>query len=159
MHPYGAWAESIYPVPHSPHQEKNTVSPAIMLRRPHETHNSTEPPIFIDRHSRPCEPLSEPAESSNDSHGWPETFLTDFESKIWITYRSSFPPIPRPDSRGGTSSMTFSVRLRSQFTESNGFTSDTGWGCMIRSGQSLLANALSILILGRGIALISSMLY
>jgi cysteine protease ATG4 len=46
--------------------------------------------------------------------------------------------------------MTLSVRLRSQLVDSQGFTADTGWGCMIRSGQSLLANALCILSLGRG---------
>lgn len=44
--------------------------------------------------------------------------------------------------------MTFSVRLRN-LAEREGFSSDTGWGCMIRSGQSLLANALIILHLGR----------
>ena len=84
------------------------------------------------------------------AYGWPEAFLDDFESKIWITYRSNFTPIPKSEDRNAHSSMTLSVRLRSQFVESQGFTSDTGWGCMIRSGQSLLANTLSILLLGRG---------
>lgn len=84
---------------------------------------------------------------SNDPSdgGWPPAFLDDFESRIWLTYRSGFPPIPRaPDSSG----ITLSVRLRN-LGEREGFTSDTGWGCMIRSGQSLLANALVMLQLGR----------
>lgn len=67
-----------------------------------------------------------------------------------MTYRSHFAPIPRSNSPEATSSMTLGVRLRSQLMDSQGFTSDTGWGCMIRSGQSLLANAMCILQLGRG---------
>lgn len=105
-----------------------------------------EPPMPNEDDQR--EP-SETGESSS-SHGWPESFLNDFESRVWITYRSNFPPIPRHDGRGGSRSMALGVRLRTQFMDSQGFTSDTGWGCMIRSGQSLLANALSTLILGRG---------
>ncbi|KAE8148829.1 putative cysteine protease atg4 [Aspergillus avenaceus] len=83
------------------------------------------------------------------AHGWPEAFLLDFESKVWMTYRSNFPPIARPESRAPNYNMTLSVRLRSQLMEPEGFTSDTGWGCMIRSGQSLLANAMFMLHLGR----------
>lgn len=67
-----------------------------------------------------------------------------------MTYRSNFTPIPKTDSADAKPGMTLSVRIRSQLMEPEGFTSDTGWGCMIRSGQSLLANALSILHLGRG---------
>jgi cysteine protease ATG4 len=87
---------------------------------------------------------------SNDpaDGGWPQLFLDDFESRIWMTYRSNFPPIPRSQDPSATSGMTFSVRLRN-LAEREGFSSDTGWGCMIRSGQSLLANALIILHLGR----------
>ncbi|GFF26782.1 probable cysteine protease atg4 [Aspergillus udagawae] len=85
-----------------------------------------------------------------DEQGWPESFLLDFESRIWITYRSNFPPIPKPIKQDAYSAMTLSVRLRSQLVDQHGFTSDTGWGCMIRSGQSLLANAMSILLFGRG---------
>lgn len=82
--------------------------------------------------------------------GWPSSFLDDFESKIWMTYRSNFPPIPKSRDPNAAASMTFSVRLRSQLVDSQGFTTDTGWGCMIRSGQSLLANGLAVLSLGRG---------
>lgn len=82
--------------------------------------------------------------------GWPTAFLDDFESKIWLTYRSGFPAIPRSQDPKAVASMSLSVRLRSTLVDQGGFTSDTGWGCMIRSGQSLLANALLVLRLGRG---------
>ncbi|KAH8688896.1 hypothetical protein BGW36DRAFT_365956 [Talaromyces proteolyticus] len=86
---------------------------------------------------------------SNNALGWPKAFLDDFESRIWMTYRSNFPLIPKSEDVNATQSMTLGVRLRSQLIDHQGFTSDTGWGCMIRSGQSLLANALSISKLGR----------
>lgn len=81
--------------------------------------------------------------------GWPKDFLDDFESRLWLTYRSNFPAIPRSTDPKASASMSLSVRLRSQLDQA-GFTSDTGWGCMIRSGQCVLANALAILRLGRG---------
>lgn len=87
---------------------------------------------------------------SDTGSAWPEAFLADFESRTWMTYRSHFAPIPRSNNPEATSSMTLGVRLRSQLMDSQGFTSDTGWGCMIRSGQGLLANALCILEFGRG---------
>ena len=85
---------------------------------------------------------------STTHHGWPEEFLRDFESKVWMTYRYNFHPIPRSDDRD--QSLTLRVRIRNQLVDSQGFTSDTGWGCMIRSGQSLLANTLLLLHLDRG---------
>ncbi|OJJ00998.1 hypothetical protein ASPVEDRAFT_128274 [Aspergillus versicolor CBS 583.65] len=88
--------------------------------------------------------------ASTSTPDWPEPFLLDFESKIWMTYRSNFTPIAKDTSREGNQSLTMGVRLRSQFIEPQGFTTDTGWGCMIRSGQSLLANAMAIVTLGRG---------
>jgi cysteine protease ATG4 len=88
--------------------------------------------------------------ADKEDGGWPKLFLDDFEAKIWLTYRSNFPPIPRSEDPQVLATMTFSERLKSQLTDQSGFTSDTGWGCMIRSGQSLLANALLFLRLGRG---------
>ncbi|SLM37157.1 cysteine protease atg4 [Lasallia pustulata] len=86
---------------------------------------------------------------SEDESGWPPTFLDDFESRIWFTYRSNFPSITRSPDPNASSAMSLSVRIRSQLVDQGGFTSDTGWGCMIRSGQCLLANALLMLRLGR----------
>jgi cysteine protease ATG4 len=91
------------------------------------------------------------SESANgDDGGWPSGFLDDFEARIWLTYRSNFPLIPKSQDPKAVSSMSLAVRFRSQLVEPAGFTSDTGWGCMIRSGQSLLANALVMLRMGRG---------
>ncbi|KAL8949878.1 MAG: hypothetical protein Q9222_004051 [Ikaeria aurantiellina] len=89
-------------------------------------------------------------ECRQDDGTWPSDFLDDFESRIWFTYRSGFSIIQRSDEANAKNSMTFAVRLRSQLIDQGGFSSDTGWGCMIRSGQSLFANALFILRLGRG---------
>jgi hypothetical protein len=54
-------------------------------------------------------------------------FLDDFRSRLWITYRYNYPPI-----------------------KPSHYTSDVGWGCMLRSGQMLLANAFVFHYLGRG---------
>ncbi|KXT03094.1 hypothetical protein AC578_7728 [Pseudocercospora eumusae] len=80
--------------------------------------------------------------------GWPSEFLDDFESRVWITYRDAFPPIPKSSDPAAASKMSFTTKLRN-FANHAGFTSDTGWGCMIRSGQSLLANTIVVHRLGR----------
>lgn len=56
-----------------------------------------------------------------------ETIRRDITSKLWFTYRKGFVPI------GGGSSA---------------FTSDKGWGCMLRCGQMVLGQALVFLHLG-----------
>jgi len=91
----------------------------------------------------------ETASEEEAEGGWPKEFLDDFESRPWMTYRSNFAAIKKSTDPKASASMSFSVRLRSQLDQ-GGFTSDTGWGCMIRSGQSVLANTLVMLRLGRG---------
>lgn len=87
-------------------------------------------------------------EPSEDG-GWPAQFLDDFESRIWMTYRSGFDPIAKSTDPKASAALSFTMRLKT-LADQGGFSSDTGWGCMIRSGQSLLANTLSICQLGRG---------
>lgn len=59
-------------------------------------------------------------------------FLSDYSTRLWFTYRRSFPPLTL-SSRG------------ERFT-----TCDTGWGCTLRSAQMLLGQALVLHVLGRG---------
>jgi cysteine protease ATG4 len=89
-------------------------------------------------------------EQGTEGTGWPGAFLEDFEARIWMTYRSNFELIPKSMDPKATSALSLSMRIKSQLVDQTGFSSDSGWGCMIRSGQSLLANALSFLDLGRG---------
>ncbi|KAF9970378.1 Cysteine protease atg4c [Actinomortierella ambigua] len=53
-------------------------------------------------------------------------FMMDFQSKLWFTYRKDI------------------TRIEPSF-----YTSDAGWGCMMRTGQSLLAQGFLQALLGR----------
>lgn len=86
--------------------------------------------------------------SEEEALGWPPEFLDDLEARIWLTYRNNFSPIAKSSDPTASSAFSFSTKLRS-LANQGGFTSDTGWGCMIRSGQSLLANSIALLKLGR----------
>jgi cysteine protease ATG4 len=101
--------------------------------------------------------------SKNPGAHWPPEFYADFTSRVWITYRSHFYPIR-------DSSLTVLEREQAEAAAAGaptpisssppskrwwpggekGWTSDAGWGCMLRTGQSLLATALIHLHLGRG---------
>lgn len=85
-----------------------------------------------------------------EDKGWPSAFLDDFESRFWMTYRCDFEPIPKSTDPRAVSTLSLPVRIKSQLMDQSGFSSDSGWGCMIRSGQSLLANAMALHTLGRG---------
>ncbi|KAI1646199.1 uncharacterized protein F4817DRAFT_154305 [Daldinia loculata] len=127
-----------------------------------DTPSTSEPPAkdAIQAPSRLPETPPDSTSSSLDSSlaydeapldgGWPPAFLDDFESRIWMTYRSEFDPIAKSQDPKAFSALSFSMRLKSQLGDQTGFASDSGWGCMIRSGQSLLANAMLVHRLGRG---------
>lgn len=116
--------------------------------QPKNNQKSDEPSTETQQNPNKQTPEKRPGTST--TLGWPKEFLDDFESKIWMTYRSNFPTIAKSEDQNASQTMSLGVRLRSHLIE--GFTSDTGWGCMIRSGQSLLANAILVSQLGRGMA-------
>lgn len=75
------------------------------------------------------------------THPFPEPFLEDVRARLWLTYRVGFPPIAR-DRNSPLAVMGALVRGHFAEIGSEGFRTDCGWGCMIRTSQSLLANAL-----------------
>jgi cysteine protease ATG4 len=89
-------------------------------------------------------------EQGQEEGRWPQGFIDDFESRLWMTYRSDFELIPKAVEPKAVSSLSLSMRIKNQLSDQAGYSSDSGWGCMIRSGQSLLANAILCLRLGRG---------
>jgi len=103
-------------------------------------------------------PSIPPTSSPTTINGWPASFYLDFYSRPALTYRTNFPLIPcSPSNSGGTMhgmlntlSLSIGRGNRNHNREESGLSSDTGWGCMLRTGQSLLANALVTAHLGRG---------
>lgn len=77
-------------------------------------------------------------------------------SRLWFTYRTGFEAIERAED--GPTPLSFlrymifngkpNVALGGLFN-SQYFITDMGWGCMIRTSQSLLANAFQQLVVGR----------
>ncbi|TFK84588.1 hypothetical protein K466DRAFT_496300 [Polyporus arcularius HHB13444] len=126
---------------------------------------------FRSSSTSPASPSSAPPDSSlsqsqppsanpkDPSKNWPPVFYSDFTSRIWLTYRSQFFPIRDTtlaaleaevtESPSGIPSSPPTKRWNWPLGGEKGWTSDTGWGCMLRTGQSLLANALLHLHLGR----------
>ncbi|KAI5806185.1 putative cysteine protease atg4 [Geopyxis carbonaria] len=121
-----------------------TPRPTLSVSASESTHDlsSSESTVTVDA-------ASLPSNDELEQSPWPPGFMDDFSSRVWVTYRSDFPPIPRSPPKEN-STMSLFTTLRTHLPEhSQGFTSDSGWGCMIRSGQCVLANALFNLHLGR----------
>ncbi|KAF1737048.1 Cysteine protease ATG4 [Beauveria bassiana] len=68
-------------------------------------------------------------------NGWPQQFITDFDSRFWMTYRNDFKPIPRSKDPKAASSMSFPMRIKYQLGDQGGFSSDSGWGYWRRGQQ------------------------
>ena len=85
-----------------------------------------------------------------------DTLANAIQSRVWFTYRSGFQPIARAENGPGPLAflgpMLFNAIPNTTVggvLDNHHFTTDVGWGCMIRTSQSLLANALQAATFGR----------
>lgn len=86
----------------------------------------------------------------HDNVDYPQEFKDDLETRLYFTYRYGFTLIERDKNGPAPLSLGSLFRGTLDFsTIHKGFTTDSGWGCMIRTSQSLVANSLLNLCLGR----------
>ncbi|KAF8548280.1 hypothetical protein OG21DRAFT_1489519 [Imleria badia] len=129
--------------------------PSVESRRPPSFRSNSSSSATVSELSQ-----SQPPSGKHPAVNWPPVFYADFTSRIWLTYRNQFPPIRDSNlssldadlasgAQAATSSSPRSRKWNWPGSGEKGWTSDAGWGCMLRTGQSLLANALLHLHLGR----------
>ena len=75
-------------------------------------------------------------------------FRSEINAMPWMTYRNGFEPIPSPQCQASTehdeagTAGASVCSLRNGNSAVSGFTSDSGWGCTLRTTQMMTANAM-----------------
>ncbi|KAH9947064.1 peptidase family C54-domain-containing protein [Amylocystis lapponica] len=119
----------------------------------------TPSPGILDQSLSQSQPSSPSYNAKDPSRHWPAVFYADFTSRIWVTYRSQF-DCPIRDTtltaleselveNPGTPSSPQPKKWNWPLGGEKGWSTDVGWGCMLRTGQTLLANSILHLYLGR----------
>lgn len=125
------------------------VTPLVCLGHVYDAHASLKDDGNVNEDTNEDDGIVVPLDTSGDTT-WPPDFLSDVQSRIWLSYRTGFPLIPKSDGSGTIHLGKIKNMIRGGGFDPRGYTSDVGWGCMIRTSQSLLANALLFRHLGRG---------
>ena len=145
--------------PPSPTISPNGRRTSVDSRRSPSSYRTSPPP---DPSLSQSQPPSASSKKEDPGRHWPPVFYADFTSRIWLTYRSQFQPIrdttieeleaadAAGEPGGIMSTSPTPKRWNWPLGGEKGWSSDSGWGCMLRTGQSLLANTLLHLHLGRG---------
>jgi len=110
------------------------------LKLESDTETSYAPPIWIlgVMYTHDTLFLAGSDTSSQFSNCEGSSLMDDISSKFYFSYRKDFPPIRTADD-------VFSSENNDKFHP----TSDSGWGCVIRSTQMFLAQTFTLLLLGR----------
>ncbi|KAI0259535.1 hypothetical protein BC834DRAFT_943164 [Gloeopeniophorella convolvens] len=153
------------PTPSEPSSPSLSRRGSVESRRASTFRTSTSSTVTAAPNPGNGAPQSQSQSTKYPGVHWPPDFYADFTSCVWVTYRSHFQPIrdssltvlEREQAEAAAAAASGAPAPISSSPPSKrwwpggekGWTSDAGWGCMLRTGQSLLATALLHLHLGR----------